>query len=104
MVGLKGAKSPHQALYFYENYHLVAERQGKWKLVLPGAGPKAKKGPKERELFDLEADLGQTKNLAAAQPAIVQRLLTVVEAARDDLGDDASKPQGKNRRPAGTAK
>lgn len=104
LLGDKGAKSSHRSLYFYEGYNLVAVREGKWKLVLPGAGPKAKKGPKQIELYDLEADLSQTKNLAAAHPQIVEQLQRIVETAREDLGDDASKRKGKNRRPPGEAK
>lgn len=40
-------------------------RHGTWKLI-PGGGPKAKKGGPM--LFDLAADLGETRNLAAAHP------------------------------------
>src|SRR5262245_43901661 len=105
LFGDKEAKaSPPRPLYFYEGYNLVAVREGKWKLVLPGGGPKAKKGPKERELFDLDVDLSQTKNVAAAHAQVVEQLLRVVEFARDDLGDDATKRPGKNRRPVGEAK
>ncbi len=102
MFAEKGAKSPHEAFYCYENFNLVAVREGKWKLVLPG-GAKAKKGPAKLELYDLDADLGQTKNVAGEQSQTVQRLMTVVERARADLGDDSTKKPGKNRRPAGEA-
>lgn len=96
-----GAKSPHQALYFYENYNLVAVRSGKWKLVLPGGAKAKKPGPHDIDLYDLEADLGQRYNVAAAHPEVVQQLQAFVEAARADLGDDLTKRPGKNRRPPG---
>jgi len=101
--GEKGAKSPHKEVYFYENFNLVAVREGKWKLVLPG-GAKMKKGPTKAELYDLEADLGEKNNVAGANADVVQRMMAIVERARDDLGDDLTKRAGKNRRPAGEAK
>jgi arylsulfatase A len=104
MKAEKGAKSPHQALYFYENFNLVAVRSAQWKLVLPG-GTKGKKDiPKKFELYDLDADLGQKNNVVDSHPEVVRQLNAIVEAARDDLGDDATKRPGKNRRPPGVAK
>jgi uncharacterized sulfatase len=48
-----------------------AVRDGNWKLLLDedGSAP---------QLFDLAADPGETKNLAAAQPTIVERLKRTV--------------------------
>ena len=99
----KGARGGHKEIYFYENFNLVAVRMGQWKLVLPGAAKKMK-GPTKTELYDLDADLGEKKDLASANPDMVQRLMAVVERARVDLGDDLTKRPGKNRRPAGEAK
>lgn len=104
MFSEKNAKAPHKnGVYFYENFNLVSVRLEKWKLVLPGL-PKMKKGPMKAELYDLDTDLGEKNNLAATQPEVVQRLMAVVEQARDDLGDDLTKRAGKNRRPIGEAK
>src|SRR5262245_23064336 len=101
MRGDKNARTPHEAFYCYENFNLVGVRSGKWKLVLPGGAKPKAKAPAMRELYDLDADLGETRNLAAAHPDLVERLMTHVEAARDDLGDAFTKRPGKNRRPAG---
>jgi len=104
MFGLKGAEPTHKkGVYFYENFNLVSVRLEKWKLVLPGAA-KMKKGPMKAELYDLDADLGEKNNLAAAQPDVVQRVMAVVGQAREDLGDDLTKRPGKNRRPIGEGK
>jgi arylsulfatase A len=100
LFGEKNAKAVHKAVYFYENFNLVSIRSEKWKLVLPG-GTKMKKGPMKAELYDLDADLGEKNNLAAAHPEVVQRLMVFVEQARDDLGDALTKRPGKNRRPIG---
>lgn len=98
----KDAKTPHKEIYFYENFNLASVREGKWKLVLPGG--KKMKGAGKIELYDLYADLIQHNDLAARNPDVVQRLMAVVERAREDLGDDATKRPGKNRRPPGEAK
>jgi len=82
---------------------LQAVRSGKWKLHLPLEAKwqnfrgKTKASP--AELYDLETDLGETKNLARQHPHVVTRLLALAEKAREDLGD-VNRP-GRNQRPAG---
>lgn len=109
----KKAKSPHDALYFYWGKELQAVRSGKWKLHLPHtyrfietAGADGKPGkdtyPKiELSLYDLEADIGETTNVADKHPEVVKQLMVFVERAREDLGDSLTKREGKNLRPAG---
>ena len=57
---------PHERLFWKSN-NQGAIREGRYKLLT------AKDG-KMRELYDLEADLGETKNLAAEKPELVRRL------------------------------
>jgi acetyl esterase/lipase len=52
-------------------------------------------------LFDLEEDPGETRNVAAAHPDIVDRLMSRMAAARDDLGDELTGIAPHNARPAG---
>jgi arylsulfatase len=52
-------------------------------------------------LFDLEQDPGETKNVAAEHPEIVERLMKQLAAARDDLGDELTGIAARNARPAG---
>lgn len=105
--GQAGAKSPHEALYFYWNRELQAVRSGKWKLHFPHAyraatpSTRKAKGGKpgqyrqeriELSLFDLETDVGETMNLAAAHPDVVERITALAERARRDLGDAPPPP------------
>lgn len=88
--------------YYYLRVHLQAVRQGKWKLHLPrdkqpvGAAPFSDNrhiGPADRVgfdqpfLVDLEHDLGETTNVAKQHPGVTERLLSLAEAMREDLGD-----------------
>ena len=115
MEGKPGAKSPREAQYFYWGTGLQAVRSGKWKLHFPhgyrtlagkpgGTGGKPvrySQGKIGLELFDLENDIGETKNVADEHPEVVERLKALAEKARADLGDSATKRKGKNVRPAG---
>lgn len=55
----------------------------------------------ELSLFNLEADPGESKNLAAEHPEIVQKLSALAEAARADLGDSLQNIKGTGLREAG---
>lgn len=114
LLGRPEARSPHDAYYFYWGRELQALRSGRWKLHFPhtyrslaGApGSGGKPGPYQERtiglsLFDLEDDPGETTDLASRRPEVVERLLKLAEAARDELGDSAAKQPGKNVRPPG---
>jgi arylsulfatase A-like enzyme len=62
----EGEQKQHDVLYwaFYERGGARAVRMGKWKAVEQPLGTPV-------QLFDLEADLGEQKNLAEAHPAVV---------------------------------
>ncbi len=103
LAGEKGAKSPHEAFYYYYRQQLQAVRSGRWKLRL---ALKRKTGRRKGEpdhappfLYDLTIDIAETKNVADAHPDVVGRLTALAEKAREDLGD-INRP-GKNQRPAG---
>ena len=88
-------------------------RSGRWKLHLPhpyqsleaagadGAPGKYVRKEIELSLFDLVADPGETTNVAAANPTVVEDLMRFVEKAREDLGDTLVKRTGKKVRPVG---
>ena len=103
MAGQSGARSPHEAFFYYQMDQLQAVRSGRWKLYLPLKNKRERIGgkgkPSPARLFDLKTDIGETNDLAAAHPDVVARLARYAEQARDDLGDE-DRP-GKNQRPAG---
>jgi arylsulfatase A-like enzyme len=116
--GEPDARPPHEALFFYyANGQLQALRAGRWKLLFPhtartmigqkpGAGGtpgQYKPLPVGLELYDLEADLGETRNLADAHPEVVRDLQAQADAIREQLGDSLRKQTGNAVRAAGMA-
>ena len=112
------AKPPHDALFFYYgDGQLQALRSGRWKLLFPhtsrsmigqapghgGTPGKYKPLPVGLELYDLDADLGETTNLAADRPEVVRELQAKAEGMRAQLGDGLRKAAGNAVRPAGVA-
>jgi arylsulfatase len=119
IAGEKGAKNPHAAYFFYyhqSQLHAVMSGDGRWKLYLPhefrtlAGRPGGRDGIPAKyeqikietpELYDLKNDVSETKNVAAANPEIVQRLLALAEQARADLGDALTNRKGSGVREPG---
>jgi len=115
MSGRPGAKSPHEAFFYYRGYALEAVRSGKWKLHLPHAyrtlagreggtgGQPAKYEQAEigLSLFDLEKDIGEQNDVSSQYPDVVERLLSLAEQMRRELGDSSKKMKGSSRREPG---
>jgi arylsulfatase A-like enzyme len=94
LEGRPGAKSPHEA-YFYRG---SAVRQGKWKLMLGGRSTvKAQPAGPFPALYNLEADIAETTNLADQHPDVVARLKQLIEAHRQDVAAN-SRPVGQLER------
>ncbi len=85
MSGTPGAKTPHEAFFYYRGTNLDAVRSGRWKL---------RRVKKITELYDLEADIGERNNLAHKRPAIVKRLSSLMKEFDKQLKADA-RPPGK---------
>lgn len=89
LLGRPGAKSPHDAFYYYWQHDLRAVRSGRWKLIRESA-----------ELYDLEEDIGETKDVATENPEVVTKLRELFDMAAADLGvDEQACP---NCRPVGS--
>lgn len=121
MKGVPGAKSPHDAFYYYHGARLHAVRCGEWKLTVenimryediyrPFDDPNA---VIPMALYHLPTDPGEQRNLlprSAAgykqiphtRKAILDKLLAALDDARADLGDAMQDIEPTNPRPLGT--
>lgn len=99
VLGQAKGKSPRDTLFYYVDDRLQAVRQGRWKLHVDR--------PNFNEpmplLYDLETDIGESRNVAATNPQVVRRLQALAVQARADLGDAATGVVGRNVRPSGTS-
>ncbi|MCP4082255.1 MAG: arylsulfatase, partial [Planctomycetaceae bacterium] len=89
---LRGDHQPaHDYLYweFYEGGGKQAVRLGDWKAVRLRVNEKPD-GP--IQLFDLRQDLGESKNIAAAHPAVVSQIKTIMRTAHQP---HPNKPFGR---------
>jgi arylsulfatase A-like enzyme len=87
--------SPRDDYFYYSGCLLTGVRAGKWKLVVPRVtNPKGTgwwgrmiEAVETVQLFDLNADPGETTNQATAHPEVVARLQEKINTAREELGD-----------------
>jgi len=108
--------SPRESLYYYYGRNnLEAVRYEHWKLVLPHItrsyrnvlpGNDGVPGPYSRDtvqqaLYDLRRDPGESYDVQELYPEITEKLMKLVTAAREDLGDDLTGMEGTNRRDPG---
>jgi arylsulfatase A-like enzyme len=112
LAGMPGATSPHEALYFYWGQELHAVRSGRWKLHVAhpyqslesggrdGTPGKYARKDQPQSLYDLEADPGESIDVAARHPDVLSRLQRHVERARADLGDSLTSRRGVGVRTA----
>lgn len=138
MSGRDKAKTPHEALFFYNGSELHAVRSGSWKLHFPHpylevAGAPGKDGKPSNfeklkpesikdsslagiasrhgykvlrtglELYNLDTDIGESKNIADKHPDIVRRLQMFGDQARLDFGDSLTGKKGSKNRAPGRA-
>jgi len=89
LAGAPESASPHEALFFFKGPELAAVRSGRWKLHL--ARP-----PRVREalLFDIREDPAESRDVAAANAAMVQELTVMSERFAADLAAN-SRPPGQ---------
>ena len=98
MAGKKGAKSPHEAMFYFQMDQLQCVRSGKWKLHLPlkdklrnwGRGV----GPVGVSLYDMEKDMGERVDVASGHPAVVIRLMGYAAEITAELGGVGVDGQG----------
>jgi arylsulfatase len=117
LIGADKAKNPHDAYFiYYADNELQAVIDGPWKLSLPHTYrtlngrrgghdgqpvPYDERRLSQLELYNVDTDVGETMDIAAAHPDKVRRLLELAEQARDDLGDSLVGRKGKGTREPG---
>ena len=75
LKGETARESPYDAFYFYRGFELRAVRSGKWKLHTDGT------------LYDLEADIAESRDVAAGNPEATARLEALLRTGRESIGD-----------------
>ena len=113
LLGDENANPRESFLYYYRKNSLEAVRKGDWKLVFahpgrtyigfkPGAdgfpGGTNENFAHEEGLYDLRRDPGERFDVKEFYPEMVAELKKLADEARQDLGDDIQKIEGKNRR------
>ena len=81
LAGTAGAKPPRDHFYFFYGPRLLGVRSGPWKFRVD-----------RKELYHLGDDIGETTDVAAAHPEVVQRLQMLAQAMNADLGIEEIGP------------
>jgi arylsulfatase len=109
--GASGA-NPRTQYWMYYGTTLTGVREGKWKLQLPHEsrtyegfepgrdGIPGKTGTKKLDLaqYDLEADVGEQRNVLAEHPDVSRGLQKIAAEARADLGIRGSRARRAHAR------
>ena len=79
LIGESG--TPHEKFFYYRDNSLNAVRSGKWKLHVEDGEP--------AELYNLETDIGEKKNVLQANPDVAKRLEEHLRAFAKDIADNS---------------
>ena len=106
-------------LYYYRKNSLEAIRFQNWKLVFdhPGRTYEGFEPGKDGQpgkvnenfsnksgLYDLRRDPGERYDVSAFFPEVIEKLNSLADQARVELGDDLKNTMGKNNREIGKTK
>ena len=112
------AANPHDYYFIYYNRNdlqAVLSGDGRWKLVLPhtyrtlagrpgGFGGKPTKytsAKAQLELYDLRADIQESRDVALKHPDVVARLSAAADRMRAELGDELTQTPATAQRAPG---
>lgn len=110
------AKSPQEAYFFYWGKELQAMRSGPWKLHFPHEYQEFQTGGKDGQpakygknkiglsLFNLDSDIGETKDVIAQHSDIAKQMQDLADKMRQELGDSLTKTTGSGVRQPGMVK
>ena len=92
-------QSPHEALFYFKGDRLEAVRSGAWKVAIVEQienGVDKEKKPSTKpftpKLFNLDADIGETTDVAAQHHDVVKRLRGYIRQMDRDLGATGRGP------------
>ena len=88
--------SPHKAFFYFFRGHINAVRSGNWKLFVK----RKQESLEQPELYDLDSDIGESKNVATDNPEVVRQLQKLIDEMRLDLGDGEAFPATNMRKAA----
>ena len=110
LTGRRAELEPEHAYFFWHGSNeLQAMRMGRWKLHFPhrykrmrpeargfGGAPGAydESARTELELYDLDVDPGESRNVAALQPELIVRMQALADQMRARLGDSLTGSRG----------
>lgn len=103
LAGEPGAKG-HESFFYFSGLKLDAVRSGPWKLRLagtPASTGKKMTPPAGPQLYHLGSDIGESRDVATANPEVVKRLQQLADAMAGDLGTEG---EGPGVRPLGRVK
>lgn len=92
---LEGQPSPRSEFVYYRKSTLEAIRRGRYKLHL------YKEEQPVRLLYDLDADPGETADIADSHPDIVEALQALAARYAEELGNEPEGITGRSQRPIG---
>lgn len=109
------AVTPHETFACFYGGGLQAVRNERFKLVFPhkyrtlnghpggtgGLPIPYQQAMAKRALYDLDNDIGETKDVSADHPEIVAKLEAAANRYREQMGDNLTKTKGNAIRPAG---
>jgi arylsulfatase A len=104
----KTSTSPRDTHFYFMGYDLQAVRQGPWKLAFApqqesmGRGIQPDANDSKARLYNLETEIGERTDLAAAHPEIVARLKAIAEKKDAEIGGtnpSARRPSGMVENP-----
>ena len=92
LLGNEEAAQVHEVFHYFRGLQLQAIRKDNWKLRI-----------ENRELYNLDTDIGEANNIADQNPNLVQQLLAIANAMDTDLGQQTvgpgCRPLGRVRAP-----
>ena len=110
----KTQQSPREAHFYFSGNRLEAVRSGPWKLAISRQSPNMGGNSNKTDtpppvftptLYNLDSDIGETRDVAAEHPDVVEHLRKFITEMDNDLGvqklGPGVRPPGRVKQPTG---